>query len=186
MANPFSVERLRNLGSSLRTSAAPRLRSAWEWIRASARNAVITALAVALVGGVVPVLLTHLLTPTEPECPGAGCDGKSPQTHGCAADAVTFEPQQDNPVRLHLRYSKHCGVVWARVLQAKAGDAVTQRVDGGSAQSAVVEYGQDRFTDMSVVEESFSVNACAVPSTQESRTWDKYCIKATDKSAWSE
>lgn len=186
MANLFSFQRLRGLGSSVRSSAAPRLRSAWGWIRASARNTVITALAVALVGGVVPVLLTHLLTPSAPECPGAGCDGKSPQTHGCAADAVTLEPRHDNPVRLHLRYSKHCGVVWARVLQAGAGDVVSQRVDGGSSQSAVVDYGKDRFTKMSVVEESFGVTACAEPSTQGPRAWEKYCIKATDRSAWSE
>ncbi|MFF3273729.1 DUF2690 domain-containing protein [Streptomyces chrestomyceticus] len=169
------------------------LRRVWRRLREHSTHALLVAVAAAVVGGVVPVLLTGALqdwlsppAPAPATCPGAGCDGKDPQKEGCSVDAVTWLPQADNPVALQVRRSKRCGAVWGRITDAEVGDVVTVRVEGGSARSAVVEYGKDQYTPMVSVGETFRVTACAEPTIAASRTgsWSKYCIVATDATAW--
>ncbi|MEV5597446.1 DUF2690 domain-containing protein [Streptomyces sp. NPDC052496] len=168
-------------------------RRAWRWLRDHSTHALLVAVAAAVVGGVVPVLVTGALQdwlspppPAPATCPGAGCDGKDSQEEGCSADAVTWLPPQHNPVSLHVRYSKRCGAVWGRITAAEVGDVVTVRVEDGSARSAVVEYGTDQYTSMASVGSTFRATACAEPTTSASRTrrWHKYCIVVTDTTAW--
>ncbi|MEU7151733.1 DUF2690 domain-containing protein [Streptomyces sp. NPDC045456] len=168
-------------------------RRTWRWLREHSTHALLVAIAAAVVGGVVPVLLTGALQdwlspppPAPAPCPGAGCDGKDPQKEGCSADAVTWLPPKDNPVSLHVRHSKRCGAVWGRITRAEVGDVVTVRVEGGSARSAVVEYGKDQYTPMASVGETFRATACAEPTISAKRTgsWRKYCIVVTDTTAW--
>ncbi|GCD48048.1 DUF2690 domain-containing protein [Streptomyces paromomycinus] len=175
------------------TESRSRLRRVWRWLRDHSTHALLVAVAAAVVGGVVPVLLTGALqdwlsppAPAPATCPGAGCDGKDPQKEGCSADAVTWLPPADNPVSLQVRRSKRCGVVWGRITSAEVGDVVTVRVEGGSARSAVVEYGKDQYTPMVSVGETFRATACAEPTISASRTgrWSKYCIVVTDATAW--
>ncbi|MFI2235999.1 DUF2690 domain-containing protein [Streptomyces chrestomyceticus] len=169
------------------------LRRVWRWLRAHSTHALLVAVAAAVVGGVVPVLVTGALqdwlsppAPAPATCPGAGCDGKDPQKEGCSADAVTWLPSADNPVALQVRRSKRCGVVWGRITDAEVGDVVTVRVAGGSARSAVVEYGKDQYTLMASVGETFRATACAEPTIAASRkgSWSKYCVVVTDATAW--
>ncbi|MGK5630269.1 DUF2690 domain-containing protein [Streptomyces sp. URMC 123] len=162
-----------------------------QWLQEHSKHTLVVAVAAALVGGVTPILATGALQdwvgPRPPApCPGAGCDGRNPLKEGCAADALTWLPGDDNPAVLQLRYSKHCGAVWGRITRGGAGDLVTVRVHGGSARSAVVEYGREQFTPMATVRRAFRVVACAEPATTPSpaRTWAKYCIRATHASDW--
>ncbi|MGW0735167.1 DUF2690 domain-containing protein [Streptomyces sp. NPDC002851] len=146
----------------------------------------VVAVVAALVGGVAPVVAERMFPepppPPPPGCPGAGCDGKNPQSEGCAADAVSWRPEGSNPVSLEVRYSTYCGVVWGRITRGEGGDQVTVQVEGGSSQSAVIEFGRDQFTPMATVGDTFHATACAVPTTASSRTgqWSKYCAEVTE------
>lgn len=161
------------------------------WLREHSKHALVVAVAAAFVGAVTPVVLTgalkNWLAPDPPPtCPGAGCDGKSPQKEGCAADAVTWRPKGGNPVALHVRYSKHCEALWGRIINGEVGDVVTIRVQDGSARSGVISYGHDKFTPMVSVGATFKATACAEPTTSASRTgdWSKYCVDVTERTAW--
>jgi hypothetical protein len=111
------------------------------WLRDHSKHVLVVAVLSAAVGAAVPPLadqaVSSLVDDAPPKCPGAGCDGKNPIKEGCAADAVTWEPQTDNPVALRVRYSKHCGAVWGQLLAGEKGDTVTVRA-GGSQQTALV------------------------------------------------
>ena len=50
----------------------------------------------------------------KPGCYGSGCNGKDPQTMGCAADARTLASRSAYGIRVELRYSKRCNARWAR------------------------------------------------------------------------
>jgi hypothetical protein len=145
------------------------------------------ALVVAVVSAAVPVLLNTALSEDDrpPACPGAGCDGRNPQKEGCAADALSWHPASANPGALQVRYSKHCGALWARILHADSGDQLTLR-GGRSEQTAIVNYGHDQFTPMVSVGKHFKAEACAVPSASENRPrhWQKYCIAVTERTPW--
>lgn len=167
------------------------LRAAWSWVRAHSTHVMVVAVVAALVGGIAPVVVERIFPEPSPSpppgCPGAGCDGKNPQSEGCAADAVSWQPQGPNPVSLEVRYSEHCGVVWGRITRGEEGDQVTVQVDGGSSQSAVVEFGQDQFTPMAAVGDAFRATACAVPTTNAARTgqWAKYCTEVAENTPWA-
>ena len=48
-------------------------------------------------------------------CTKSGCNGKNPQTYGCASDAKTVSSAtRYNGRPLELRYSKKCKAVWVR------------------------------------------------------------------------
>ena len=65
-------------------------------------------------------------------CTGSGCNGKSPTTYGCAADAttVTSMTYDDHAsggtygtMVVSLRYSHHCNASWSRVVISAGGTA---------------------------------------------------------------
>ncbi len=48
-------------------------------------------------------------------CSGSGCNGKNPQTYGCAGDGDTVSnATASNGHYIELRYSKKCKAVWVR------------------------------------------------------------------------
>lgn len=167
-----------------------RLRGAGRWLRGHARHALVVGVITAVVGALATLAadqLPKLFEDPPPGCPGAGCDNKDPnKTGGCAADAATWEPEEGNPVRVQLRYSKDCGAVWGRIVNGMPGDMVTLRVADGAARSASIDYNHDKYTAMASVGTTFRVRLCAVPSTSPNRTakWVKYCFEATERSAW--
>ncbi|MFM9443889.1 DUF2690 domain-containing protein [Streptomyces acidiscabies] len=149
------------------------------------------ACAVAVVGAVAAAVLTPLgdhavkTVFDEPTCPGEACDGKSPQKRGCSEDARTFKPATGNPALLQLRYSKNCQAAWARIERGSQGDLVTAEVTGKAKRTAEIEWGDDVFTSMvSVGDSKFKVTACAVPKTGGKSTYERYCVHATEATAW--
>jgi uncharacterized membrane protein len=57
----------------------------------------------------------------KPKCYGSTCNGKDPQTMGCAADATSLEdviggsdPNWPKSDRIELRWSPKCQAVWTR------------------------------------------------------------------------
>ncbi|MFI9425155.1 DUF2690 domain-containing protein [Streptomyces achromogenes] len=151
------------------------------------------AYAVAIVGAVVTAVVTpvgdHVLNSLfdEPSCPGDGaaCDGKNPQNQGCAEDAGTFKPTAGNPALLQIRYSEDCEAVWAKIEQGNPGDQVTVSVTGGSTRTAEIAYSHDQFTHMVAVPDGeFQVTACALPKPGGKSTFERYCLQATEATAW--
>ncbi|WDV53215.1 DUF2690 domain-containing protein [Streptomyces coeruleorubidus] len=149
------------------------------------------ACAAAIVGAVAAAVLTplgeHVIKAflDEPTCPGEACEGKNPQNQGCNEDARTFKPAIGNPALLQLRYSENCQAVWARIERGSPGDLVTAEVTGGAKRTAEIEYGDDKFTSMvRVGNDEFQVTACAVPRAGGESTYQRYCIHATEATAW--
>ncbi|WP_217143081.1 DUF2690 domain-containing protein [Streptomyces sp. AC627_RSS907] len=160
--------------------------------RRSRRNSATTlAYAVAIVGAVAAAVLSplgeHVMKALldEPTCPGEACEGKNPQNQGCGEDARTFKPTVGNPALLQLRYSEDCQAVWGRIERGSPGDLVTAEVTGGTKRTAEIEYGNDKFTSMvSVGDGEFQVTACAVPKAGGESTYERYCIHASEATAW--
>ncbi|MCN9242429.1 YjfA family protein [Streptomyces sp. RY43-2] len=141
----------------------------------------------AVVAAVVTPLGDHIVNAFlhDPTCPGEACDGKSPQSQGCYEDARTFKPAVANPAVLQLRYSKECQAVWARIERGSPGDLVTAEVTGGARRTAEIEYGDDQFTSMvRVGDGEFHATACAIPGAGGESTYERYCIHATEATAW--
>ncbi|MYT31053.1 MULTISPECIES: DUF2690 domain-containing protein [unclassified Streptomyces] len=185
---PPSPSLPRRLRARLR-GAGRRLRGAGRWLRAHARHALVVGVVTSVVGALATFAadqLPKLYEDPPPSCPGAGCDGKNPQTTGCGVEAATFEPTEGNPVRLHLRYSRRCGAVWGRITAGAVGDSVTVSVPGGPSRSALISANHDVFTPMVTVGDTFRVRFCAVPTTspERARSWVKYCFEATEGSPW--
>ncbi len=176
-----------NSATSPESDPQPPARGGW-----NRRNSATTlACAVAIAGAVAAAFVTplgdHLMKGLldEPTCPGEACEGKSPQIRGCGEDARTYKPDVENPALLQLRYSENCQAVWARVERGSPGDLVTAEAAGGTERSAQIEYGDDKFTSMvSVGDGGFRVTACAVPMAGGESTYERYCIHATEATAW--
>ncbi|ARF55806.1 DUF2690 domain-containing protein [Streptomyces gilvosporeus] len=173
--------------------AAPdtdRLRATGRWLRRHARHAMVVGVVTAVVGALATVAadqLPKLFEDPPPPCPGAGCDGKSPKSDGCAADAVTWEPTEGNVARIQLRYSKRCGAVWGRIVNGEPGDMVTISVTDGSSRSASIATYHDVYTRMATVGDTFRVRFCAEPGSYTGHTgnWVKYCFEATEHTEWN-
>ncbi|MFJ9031644.1 DUF2690 domain-containing protein [Streptomyces sp. NPDC102274] len=141
----------------------------------------------AVAGAVLTPLGEHWIKTLldEPTCPGEACEGKNPQNQGCAEDARTFKPTVGNPAVLQIRYSEECEAVWARIEQGNKGDLVTVAVTGGTKRTAEIEYGNDKFTNMvATTDGEFEVSACAVPKSNGESTYETYCVRATEATAW--
>jgi Protein of unknown function (DUF2690) len=79
--------------------------------------------------------------PATPEvtCSGHGCDGKDPESTGCASTAITaeyaniFDAYAERIGQLQLRYSTACRTVWARVIAfgSTSGSALAERNSDG-------------------------------------------------------
>lgn len=152
------------------------------------RNALIAGLITAAAVGAVEVLASRgaerIIPPPAPAptCPGTDCDGRNPETTTCGADAGSHRPVEDNPAVLEVRYNPRCHAVWGRILHGEPGDRVRISVAGGGATEAEIEWGDDQFTRMLVVDpDSFRVEVCAIPGDSPDRqaTWRRYCVEAT-------
>lgn len=75
----------------------------------------------ALVAGVALTTTTMITAPmaNAATCDGAQCNGKDPQTTGCAADGKTKATVTEGDVLLELRYSASCHAKWARLVPGK-------------------------------------------------------------------
>ncbi|WTO37375.1 DUF2690 domain-containing protein [Streptomyces achromogenes] len=160
-----------------------------KWLSGPAALAYAVAIVGAGAGAVMTPLGDHVLKSVlgEPSCPGDGdaCEGKNPQNQGCAEDAGTFKPTVGNPAHLQIRYSEDCEAVWAKIEKGSPGDQVTVSVTGGKTRTAEIAYGDDQFTHMvSVPDGEFQVDACAVPKPGGKSTFERYCIQATEATAW--
>ncbi|MER5362786.1 DUF2690 domain-containing protein [Streptomyces sp. NPDC002785] len=161
--------------------------AARRWLSGPAALAYAVAVASAVVAAVATPLGDHLMKSffDEPTCPGEACEGKNPQNQGCGEDARTFKPAVDNPALLQIRYSEGCKAVWARIEHGHPGDTVTVKVAGGAMRGAEVEYGDDKFTSMAAVADGdFQVTACVIPKPGGGSTFERYCIQATEATAW--
>jgi hypothetical protein len=148
---------------------------------------VITVVIGGLLTAATTIWIPALFEDDPATCPGTACDGSNPGTQGCGEDARTYKPRVANPAELQLRYSKRCKAVWAKIEAGEVGDRVSVSVADETPLANEVHYGNDQYTRMSVVDpEDFRVEACAVPTLAEKRTgtWEKYCIHATETTAW--
>lgn len=88
------------------------------------------------------LLGTVLLIAVRPEstlavtCSGSGCNGKSPQTTGCAADGTTLRSNtiRDSDTgaaigRVELRSSAVCKTRWSRTTSYIGATLITQKVE---------------------------------------------------------
>lgn len=177
-------------GSSLLHRARARVRRAGRWLRAHTKHALVVAVVAGLVSGIVPIVFGDVWKKVRedppPECPGAGCHGRSPKTEWCAGDATTWQPEIGNPVVLQVRYSKRCGAVWGRITRGEPGDVVSVHRDDGASQHNSIQYGPDQFTRMVVVGKKFHIRVCADPTTSPRRKgrWVEYCVEATERTNW--
>ncbi|MFG2927403.1 DUF2690 domain-containing protein [Streptomyces achromogenes] len=115
----------------------------------------------------------------------SGLRRQDPQNQGCAEDAGTFKPTVGNPAHLQIRYSEDCEAAWAKIEKGSPGDQVTVSVTGGKTRTAEIAYGNDQFTHMVTVPDGeFRVTACAVPKPGGKSTFERYCIQATEATAW--
>lgn len=111
-------------------------------------------------------------TPVLPEgvkCAGADCTGKDPEDMGCGGTfAETVASATVGKSLVEVRYSKTCGVAWARITQAALGDEVRiAPTKGKGGQSGKVETNTNAYTAMSAVPDAASVKACATLTTGE-------------------
>lgn len=159
------------------------------------RERINTAKLLTYSGVVAGTVATALLTPLgervvgsffdDPSCPGVACDGKSPEKHGCFQDARTYQPVDDNPAVLQIRWSEQCHAVGGKIKQGNKGDLVTARAEGNDERSAEIDYGHDTYTSMVAVENGgFEARVCAIPAKGSGSTFRRYCIHATDAAAW--
>jgi hypothetical protein len=158
------------------------------WERNGKTFGAVAASTIGLVAALVTILPWMYDKATQKPCPGAGCEGKTPKTGGCAVDVDGYEePPESNPARLQIRYSTRCDAVWGRILQGEPGDTVTVNVRGGQARQAKINYDTDQFTKMTLVDKKFHVTVCAIPNpvTKDKDKWKRYCIEATDRTAWT-
>lgn len=151
----------------------------------------VLAFAVAIVGAGLTAVVTplgdHVMEALfdEPTCPGEACEGKNPQNQGCGEDARTFKPGAGNPALLQIRYSEACNAVWAKIERGNPGDLVEVAVAGGTKRTAEIEYDHDQFTSMVAVPGGeFRITACAIPKAGGTSTYEKYCVQATEATAW--
>ncbi|MDN3060441.1 DUF2690 domain-containing protein [Streptomyces sp. SRF1] len=162
-------------------------RAARRWLSGPAALAYAVAIVSAVAAAVATPLGDHLMTSffDEPTCPGEACDGRNPQNQGCGEDARTFKPAVHNPAGLQIRYSEDCKAVWAKIEHGSPGDEVTVKVIGGTLRGAEVEYDHDKFTNMvTVADGDFQVVACVIPKPGGGSAFERYCIQATEASAW--
>ncbi|MFI0965338.1 DUF2690 domain-containing protein [Streptomyces sp. NPDC021080] len=95
------------------------------------------------------------------KCAGASCVGKDPESMGCAGRlAGTTTSVTVGTALVEVRYSKTCGVAWARVTRAAVGDRVEVSSGGAAKQTAVVGTDVDTYTPMVAVKDVGSVRAC--------------------------
>jgi hypothetical protein len=87
-------------------------------------------------------------------CSGTGCDGKSPETTGCATGAGSYEtaalsgtdPTTGIPISglIELRYSPTCRTAWARIqvydTYPTSTEAQIFRSSGGSESCYILSY----------------------------------------------
>lgn len=163
----------------------------WWRRRSPTRGATVLAYSGVVVGALVTAFLTPLGEQVvgglfdDPTCPGEACDGKSPERHRCGEDARTYQPDDDNPAVLRIRWSQDCHAVWGKIEQGNKGDLVTVRAEGSDERSAEINYGRDQFTSMVAVEDTgFEVKVCAIPEEGGKSTFRRYCIHATEAEAW--
>ncbi|MFE9611852.1 DUF2690 domain-containing protein [Streptomyces sp. NPDC006012] len=162
-------------------------RGARRWFSGPAALAYAVAVVSAVVAAVATPLGDHVMKSffEEPTCPGKACEGKNPQNQGCGEGARTFKPAVSNPALLQIRYSEDCNAVWAKIDHGRPGDMVTVQVSGGTMRSAEIEYGDDQFTSMAAVPDGeFHVSACVIPKPGGGSTFERYCIQATEATAW--
>jgi hypothetical protein len=76
-------------------------------------RAVVTQISVLLLS------LGAVLVPAQPSlaasCSGSGCNGRDPNTAGCAAGAVTKKEHSNDRETIEIRYSPTCRAWWGRV-----------------------------------------------------------------------
>jgi hypothetical protein len=170
------------------TTAAPSPQpAARRWLSGPAALAYTVAVVSAVVAALATPLGEQLMKSIfdEPTCPGEACEGKNPQNQGCGEDARTFKPAVNNPALLQIRYSEDCKAVWGKIEHGSPGDVVTVKVSGGTGRSAEVEYGDDKFTSMAAVPDGdVQVTACVIPKPGGGSTFERYCIQATEATAW--
>lgn len=76
---------------------------------------------------------------TAAPCTYKGCNGKDPQTTGCANDAVTKDEfSMDILIRVQLRWSPSCHAFWTRVVvdPENAGQGQHPYIAGGGYDSS--------------------------------------------------
>ncbi len=106
-----------------------------------------SVIAIAVMGAAVALTLGATTPALAAGCGGSACNGKSPVTMGCAADAVTINSVVDEDHAsggtfgrqvVQLRYSRKCNASWSRVTATAGGTATvtsTRAYMGGYSAS---------------------------------------------------
>ncbi|MFD8736430.1 XRE family transcriptional regulator [Streptomyces sp. NPDC059618] len=103
--------------------------------------------------------------PAGVKCAGASCAGKDPELMGCGGRlATTATSVTLGTALVEVRYSETCGVAWARLGRARAGDRVelSTSSEGKGTLTAVVGTDPYTYTPMVAVKDPGSVKACVV------------------------
>lgn len=122
-------------------------------------------------------------------CHGSGCNGKSPVTMGCDADAVSINRvvDQDNASGgtfgrqvVTLRYSWRCNASWARVTASAGGTAAvtTSRAYMGGYQTSTKRTMSGAGSLYSKMRSGSAINACGRTSYNHGAVIKTNCATA--------
>lgn len=106
--------------------------------------------------------------PAGVKCAGDDCTGEDPELMGCGGEfAETATTATVGTAVVEVRYSKTCGVAWARITQAAPGDTVEIAADQGEGkpQTGTVNADKDAYTPMVAVATAAEAKACATLTT---------------------
>ncbi|MFC8075434.1 XRE family transcriptional regulator [Streptomyces sp. NPDC057307] len=106
--------------------------------------------------------------PAGVKCAGDDCTGEDPELMGCGGEfAETATTATVGTAVVEVRYSKTCGVAWARITQAAPGDTVEIAADQGEGapQTGTVNADKDAYTPMVAVATATEAKACATLTT---------------------
>ncbi len=134
------------------------------------------ALAAAL--AVSTTVLTAVEAQATPACTYAACNGKDPETTGCARDAVTKKELTASLIRGELRWSPSCHSFWTRISWSPQ--------NGGLGQYPTIAGGVWDANGNRVRKAYFAKNPVTrhpdwTPMISQAYPWEQFCIyTATD------
>ncbi|MGW4650000.1 DUF2690 domain-containing protein [Kitasatospora sp. NPDC004289] len=104
-------------------------------------------------------------------CTGAGCNGKDPDTTGCASDGKLLETKAlDGSVKVQLFGSAACKAKWARSVDAPNGGAVLVANRDYSVKYTRKTDGARKYVWTAMVNGNNPARACLGPQNSDALT----------------
>ncbi|MFE2108955.1 DUF2690 domain-containing protein [Kitasatospora sp. NPDC059463] len=135
-----------------------------------------SALVLAAAALLAPAALAPVPAQAAVACHGNACDGGSPKSAGCAADARTVPgsevPKAADHVRAWLRYSRACHAVWAQA-DASDGWEFAVQIRGGASHHAFTVTSGPTYTAMVGADHEHRVRLRDFDNQWEDGPWRK-------------